>query len=167
MGNNIKGFDFKKYATPRIIGGIAIVIIVLWALSIIFGSPEGRHRNAWPNGRTMRPRQRRIQALPAGINRQMQPTGLRQMPPPKATRPPRRVLPAMAPWLSTKPPKPMARRRLKEQRLLMERSPGKPPRAHPDKKPPAVIKAQAAAHKAPLQDGRCSNRPAAVIGGAP
>jgi hypothetical protein len=87
----------------------------------------------------MRPRQRRIQALPAGINRQMQPTGLRQMPPPKVTRPPRRVLPAMAPWLSTKPPKPMARRRLKEQRLLMERSPGKPPRAHPDKKPPAVM----------------------------
>lgn len=41
MGNNIKGFDFKKYATPRIIGGIAIVIIVLWALSIIFGSPDG------------------------------------------------------------------------------------------------------------------------------
>ena len=41
MGNDTKGFEFKKFATPRIIGGIAIVIIVLWALSIIFGSSEG------------------------------------------------------------------------------------------------------------------------------
>jgi hypothetical protein len=41
MGNEIKGLEFKKFATPRIIGGIAIVIIVLWALSVIFGSSEG------------------------------------------------------------------------------------------------------------------------------
>ena len=40
MGTNAKGFEFKKFATPRIIGGIAIVVIVLWALSIIFTSPE-------------------------------------------------------------------------------------------------------------------------------
>jgi hypothetical protein len=40
MGNNgdsAKGFEFKKFATPRIVGGIAIVVIVLWALTIIFG----------------------------------------------------------------------------------------------------------------------------------
>jgi hypothetical protein len=43
MGNNgdsAKGFEFKKYATPRIIGGIVIIIIVLWTLSIIFSSSE-------------------------------------------------------------------------------------------------------------------------------
>ena len=40
-GDNAKGFEFKKFATPRIIGGIAIVVIVLWALTIIFGSPGG------------------------------------------------------------------------------------------------------------------------------
>jgi len=40
MGKEAKGFEFKKFATPRIIGGIAIVVIVLWALSIIFGSSE-------------------------------------------------------------------------------------------------------------------------------
>jgi len=41
MGKNAKGFEFRKFATPRIIGGIAIVIIILWALSIIFGTPQG------------------------------------------------------------------------------------------------------------------------------
>ena len=44
MANNeesAKGFEFRKFATPRIIGGIAIVLIVLWALSIIFDSPKG------------------------------------------------------------------------------------------------------------------------------
>ena len=43
MGNDedsAKGFEFKKFATPRIIGGIVIIIIVLWALSIIFSSSE-------------------------------------------------------------------------------------------------------------------------------
>ncbi len=40
MGNNAKGFEFKKFATPRIVGGIAIVAIVLWALSIIFGPSQ-------------------------------------------------------------------------------------------------------------------------------
>ena len=40
MGKNAKGFEFRKFATPRIIGGIAIVIIILWALSIIFGTPQ-------------------------------------------------------------------------------------------------------------------------------
>ena len=44
MGNNAnsaKGFEFKKFATPRIIAGIAIVVIVLWALTVIFSSPQG------------------------------------------------------------------------------------------------------------------------------
>ncbi len=41
MEKNAKGFEFRKFATPRIIGGIAIAIIILWALSIIFGSPQG------------------------------------------------------------------------------------------------------------------------------
>ena len=41
MGKNAKGFEFRKFATPRIIGGIAIVIIILWALSIIFATPQG------------------------------------------------------------------------------------------------------------------------------
>lgn len=41
-GNSAKGFDFKKFATPRIIGGIAIALIVLWALSIIFSSSVKR-----------------------------------------------------------------------------------------------------------------------------
>lgn len=41
MGNDAKGFEFKKFATPRIIGGIAIVVIILWALSVIFGSSKG------------------------------------------------------------------------------------------------------------------------------
>jgi hypothetical protein len=43
MGNNgdsTKGFEFRKFATPRIIGGVVIIIIVLWALSIIFSSSE-------------------------------------------------------------------------------------------------------------------------------
>ena len=40
MGKNAKGFEFKKFATPRIVGGIAIVIIVLWALSIIIGPSQ-------------------------------------------------------------------------------------------------------------------------------
>ncbi len=35
-----KGFEYRKFATPRIIGGVGIVVIVLWALTIIFGSPE-------------------------------------------------------------------------------------------------------------------------------
>jgi len=49
MGKEAKGFEFKKFATPRIIGGIAIVVIVLWALSIIIGPSEGlspRHQTA-------------------------------------------------------------------------------------------------------------------------
>ena len=41
MEKNAKGFEFSKFATPRIIGGIAIVIIILWALSIIFDTPQG------------------------------------------------------------------------------------------------------------------------------
>ncbi len=41
MVKNAKGFEFKKFATPRIVGGIAIALIVLWALSIIFSSPPG------------------------------------------------------------------------------------------------------------------------------
>ena len=41
MGNDAKGFEFKKFATPRIIGGIAIVVLILWALSMIFGSSKG------------------------------------------------------------------------------------------------------------------------------
>lgn len=43
MGNsdsNAKRFEFRKFATPRIIGSIAIALIVLWALSIIFDSSE-------------------------------------------------------------------------------------------------------------------------------
>ena len=40
MGKDAKGVEFKKFATPRIVGGVAIVIIVLWALSIIFGPSE-------------------------------------------------------------------------------------------------------------------------------
>ena len=43
MGNNgdsAKGFNFKAFATPRIIGGIVIIIIVLWALSILFGTSD-------------------------------------------------------------------------------------------------------------------------------
>ena len=40
MEKKAKGFEFRKFATPRIIGGIAIVIIILWALSIIFGTPQ-------------------------------------------------------------------------------------------------------------------------------
>ena len=41
MGKDANGFEFRRFATPRIIGGIAIAVIVLWALSIIFTSPEG------------------------------------------------------------------------------------------------------------------------------
>jgi len=41
MGKEAKEFDFKRFATPRIIGGIAIVVVVLWALSVILGSPQG------------------------------------------------------------------------------------------------------------------------------
>ncbi len=40
-GENAKGFEFRKFATPRIIGGIAIVVIVLWALTIIFDASNG------------------------------------------------------------------------------------------------------------------------------
>ena len=50
MGKEAKGFGFKKFATPRIIGGIVIVVIVLWALAIIFGPSESlspqHHRTA-------------------------------------------------------------------------------------------------------------------------
>jgi hypothetical protein len=45
MEKNAKGFEFKKFATPRIIGGIAIAIVILWALSIIFNSPQDRTMN--------------------------------------------------------------------------------------------------------------------------
>ena len=41
MGDKAKGFEFQKFATPRIIGGIAIAVIILWALSIIATSPRG------------------------------------------------------------------------------------------------------------------------------
>ena len=41
MGKEAKGFEFRKFATPRIIGGIVIAVIVLWALSIILGPSEG------------------------------------------------------------------------------------------------------------------------------
>jgi len=40
MGNEDKGFEFRKFATPRIVGGVAIAIIVLWALILIFGSSD-------------------------------------------------------------------------------------------------------------------------------
>jgi len=40
MEKNAKGFEFSNFATPRIIGGIAIAIIILWALSIIFDRPQ-------------------------------------------------------------------------------------------------------------------------------
>jgi len=39
-GESGKGIGFKKYATPRVIGGIAIAIVVLWLLTLIFGSSE-------------------------------------------------------------------------------------------------------------------------------
>lgn len=39
-GESAKGFEFKKFATPRIIGGTAIAIVLLWALAAIFGSSE-------------------------------------------------------------------------------------------------------------------------------
>ncbi len=42
MEKNAKGFEFSKFATPRIIGGIAIAIIILWALSNIFGTPQNK-----------------------------------------------------------------------------------------------------------------------------
>jgi hypothetical protein len=106
MGNNIKGFDFKKYATPRIIGGIAIVIIVLWALSIIFGFP----RRVVIESVAERPHDS-TQATPhsgaAGrINRQSPPACARCRRQ-RQDRPPR-VLPAMAPGVQ-KPPEPMPR----------------------------------------------------------
>lgn len=40
MGNEAKGFEFKQFATLRIIGSIVIAIIVLWALILIFGSSD-------------------------------------------------------------------------------------------------------------------------------
>ncbi len=43
MGNNgdsAKGFSFKAFVTPRIIGGIVVIIIVLWALTILFGTSD-------------------------------------------------------------------------------------------------------------------------------
>ncbi|MEE4219475.1 MAG: DUF2333 family protein [Xanthomonadales bacterium] len=40
MEKNAKGFEFSNFATPRIIGGIAIAIIILWALSLIFDRPQ-------------------------------------------------------------------------------------------------------------------------------
>jgi hypothetical protein len=39
-GESGKEIGFKKYATPRVIGGIAIAIVVLWLLTLIFGSSE-------------------------------------------------------------------------------------------------------------------------------
>lgn len=39
-GDSAKGFDFKAFATPRIIGGIIIIIIVLWALTLLFGTSD-------------------------------------------------------------------------------------------------------------------------------
>ncbi|MFO7714645.1 DUF2333 family protein [Desulfosarcina sp.] len=51
MGSNAKGFEFSKFATPRIIGGIAITIIILWALSVIFSSPNGRSFTSLDAGR--------------------------------------------------------------------------------------------------------------------
>lgn len=48
-GDMIKGFEFKKFATPRIIGGIVIVVIVLWALVALFGTPyETPHQATAP-----------------------------------------------------------------------------------------------------------------------
>jgi len=38
--DSAKGFNFKAFATPRIIGGIVIIIIVLWALTILFGTSD-------------------------------------------------------------------------------------------------------------------------------
>ena len=38
--DSAKGFDFKAFATPRIIGGIVIIIIVLWALTMLFGTSD-------------------------------------------------------------------------------------------------------------------------------
>ncbi len=38
--NNTKGSEYKKFATPRIIGGVAIAVIILWALSIFFGPSD-------------------------------------------------------------------------------------------------------------------------------
>ena len=40
-GESTKGTGFRKFATPRIIGGIGIAVVVLWALTLIFGSSEG------------------------------------------------------------------------------------------------------------------------------
>jgi hypothetical protein len=39
-GESTKGTGFRKFATPRIIGGIGIAVVVLWALTHIFGSSE-------------------------------------------------------------------------------------------------------------------------------
>ncbi len=39
-GEGTKGTGFKKFATPRIIGGIGIAVVVLWALTLIFGPSE-------------------------------------------------------------------------------------------------------------------------------
>ncbi len=39
-GEGNKGSGFRKFATPRIIGGIGIAVVVLWALTLIFGSSE-------------------------------------------------------------------------------------------------------------------------------
>ncbi|HSO20821.1 MAG TPA: DUF2333 family protein [Desulfosarcina sp.] len=53
-GDNAKGFEFRKFATPRIVGGIAILVVVLWAMTIIFGSskepasPQSAHRQDPP-----------------------------------------------------------------------------------------------------------------------
>jgi hypothetical protein len=64
MGNNgdsTKGFEFKKFATPRIIGGIVIIIIVLWALSIIFSSSEKQASRTVSEGQDATP----VAATPA------------------------------------------------------------------------------------------------------
>ena len=39
-GEGTKGTGFRKFATPRIIGGVGIAVVVLWALTLIFGSSE-------------------------------------------------------------------------------------------------------------------------------
>jgi len=52
MGNEAKGFEFKQFATPRIIGSIAIAIIVLWALILIFGSSDVPYSKQATGGHT-------------------------------------------------------------------------------------------------------------------
>ncbi len=70
MGKDAKGVEFKKFATPRIVGGIAIVIIVLWALSIIFGPSQ---RQPSSDIAQMQPHQA-IEGSPTGTAGHGQPT---------------------------------------------------------------------------------------------